>query len=413
MNIANCAYYCPCGTGGSDDRLPKLSPHTLHELPDLYLCPQCHVIRCKFCTSVTVEAKYCAGCMTNFSDKDGLVRCAKNCFECPMCTSPVVVTANDRKRGNSDQMDSKSLLIPPKNGKQFSFRCVTCDFTYHTQVVTKPAPLSSILKNEVLAEFRTLTSHFSELNTFHNLRTQRPVLTPENAELMRSLSDQKSGANLASHVVTSEQRLVPLGKQLSAKKKFSCADCNAELLVPVPEPRTLKILRSNYAVDHVPTINISTRGRKLIPGAETSCWLCVLNPGARSINVNLAIVAENPHAGTGVDVSMFLSESSFSVQARRGRADGLESVPTVLLTNSTRAARAEGLKRALVSEKMEVGANWVSVPLTVSLLEHSAVPERLKVPIYCLVESLMPEGWASDRRGLRYGFWVLVTVQQD
>lgn len=413
MNIANCAYYCPCGTGGSDDRLPRLSPQSLHELPDLYLCPQCHVIRCKFCASVTIEAKFCAGCMTNFSDKDGLVRCAKNCFECPMCNSPVVVTANDRKMGNLDQIDSKILALPLKTGKQFCFRCVTCDFTYQTQVVTKPAPLSSILKNEVLAQFRALTIHFSELNSLHNQRPLRPVLTSENAELMRSLSSLKVGASLQGHVVTLENVHVPLGKQLSAKRKFSCADCNAELLVPVPEPRTLKILRSSYAVDHVPTINITTRGRKLSPGTETPCWLCVLNPGARSINVNLAIVAENPHAGPGVDVSMFLSETSFSVQARRGRADGLESVPTVLLTNNTRAARAEALKRALVSEKMEVGANWVSVPLTVSLLEDSAVPERLKVPLYCLVESLMPEGWASDRRGLRYGFWVLVTVQQD
>lgn len=410
--------------GPSSNYQPTLTPSHFHQLGDLYFCPQCHMLRCVECCDVDVECKYCVNCMTDYSDIQGVVRCTKNCFECPECSSVLVVSMEDTTSGEA-------------KGKQFTFLCVSCELSYKTKVVTKPAALSTILKNENSSGFASLY----ELYSLRNKASQREK--PLSASVLSrmkamDISQPKTATSEPEKLVLEQKRSSPLGKHLVAKRKYLCSTCCAALAVPVPDPRLMKFVNKHFACDTVPTIVAKTKGSALnsvlgvghfAPGSETPCTFNVVNPLPSSINVTVSVLAQqhNPFTDKFPDFSVSFPHTHFVVPGRRENASVVDSIPTPILTSTTKTARAEQLMRASrhetlkranrektgaqdVQDPKEIGSHWVSVPFSVSVGE-TAPQNPLHIPFYVTVESKIPEQWKSTRRGLKYGFWVVCQIE--
>lgn len=411
-------YLCPCGNSEWDHvtKLPKaMTPANLWRLPDLYFCSGCSVLRCRFCCVVSVECKYCARCMADYTGVRGVTRCQKNCFECPQCQAPLTVVVKDAVK---DKV----------RGKQFEFRCGICPYVYETRVVTQPMALANIVKGERNSEFSRLASFWGEARSSVKepsdpavaarmakmgirapmneedrgtvrarektkqcsvLKEQLPTPGDKAENSEAGCSKQDSGTRTAIEPALS----LPLGHHLTAKRSFACGLCRAPLCVPTSDPRLMKFAHKQFAVDMVPTVCARALGPL---SGEVACTLSVMNPLPASITMTAAVVLQNPH---GAHVAMPIT--TFSVQGHK--ASVAASVPTVYLTGRTSQARAEQLERAVRRGPLltvEVGPNWTAVPFTMTLLEGG----EPVVPFYLTVEQVS---------GSKFGFWVVCQVEEQ
>lgn len=431
-------YLCPCGDSRTDPetRLPRaLSSKSLHGLADLLFCPTCTAIRCSGCSTVHIESKYCPNCMTDYTDHAGITRCAKNCFECPKCDSPLSVTVQN---GAADG-------VP---GKQFTFKCVHCSYSYETRLVTKPAALSTIVRDEDPSIFFRLMEKYTLQHKLHTLqessrkRTPNARLTPALIARMKAMDirhvdlatldemdklEHRLGemrpreADLSSALM--EQPSLPSGKHLAAKRKHTCGECSTTLLLPVADPRLMKYLKKEYALDIVPMVGARTKrpAQQFAAGSDTACLLSIVNPLAGSINVTISIVASVPATWAGVPVSVSLPITQVTIPGKRERLNTVDSIPSAYLTNNTAAARAEQLVRAVRREAQrkqvgpdepfaEQGSHWATVPFSVSITGEAAPLTRPQIPFYITVEARRPELWGPGH-GLKFGFWAVCTLE--
>lgn len=360
-------------------------------LPDLYFCPACQQLRCTSCANVDIVARFCANCMTDYTQTPGQRRCVR-CFECPRCRAPLLVSVED-------------LVVGQDPAKVFAFACVCCDFGFRTQPATKPAPLASIVRADSTAQFQALARRFGQME---KLRLLQQALERKAADLVRGrlramrikeplpetfaeIDKLKSDLKSTLTVSHSEDIERPVGKHLTAKYKYSCAECKTVLLDQVADPRLMKVLGKHYAVDTVPLLVAERRGDTAI--------LAVVNPLPCSIGVEIEHL-ESKH-------------TAFSVGAHKDKQGILAGVPTPFLSGLTADSRAERLSRAVSREKQraaaqaqqhevffESGANWVVFPFSAA---ESSVAVRVSV------KSRLPEGW-FDKRDLSFSFWAFLTI---
>ncbi|KAJ1962243.1 hypothetical protein GGI12_002762 [Dipsacomyces acuminosporus] len=131
-------YYCPCAGSMSisdaaqesdeakqvsmqeeDEKLPVAAnspalPLRASPIEDLYYCDDCNEIRCSRCVVEEPAGYHCPNCL--FDVPTASVRsenncCARNCFQCPVCTHTLSVVENED--GSRD-------------GKPFSLACSVC-----------------------------------------------------------------------------------------------------------------------------------------------------------------------------------------------------------------------------------------------------------------------------------------------
>ncbi|KAI9806232.1 MAG: hypothetical protein M1825_006347 [Sarcosagium campestre] len=80
-----------------DPRAPR-SNYSLYPLEHLLYCEDCHQIRCPRCVLDEVVCLYCPNCLfevpSSLAKHEGN-RCARNCFQCPICISPLSVNGID------------------------------------------------------------------------------------------------------------------------------------------------------------------------------------------------------------------------------------------------------------------------------------------------------------------------------
>lgn len=361
--------------------------------------------------------------MTDYTDVAGSTRCLKNCFECPNCNSPLTVTASDVVSGK----------LP---GKQFLFECVFCEYAYQTLVITKPAPLTKILRANADMRFSMLCDKYTAARESRN-GPSKPYIS----RLMEDKLDRMELSNTALDHATKEAfhlnrfqtcegstkaPLLPLGKHLSAKRSYLCRTCGTHLLNPVADPRLMKYIEKEFALDVVPVVIAKCVLNLASIGAEqdVDCVLSVINPLPSSMNISVATAETIPASISKIDcqITVSLPTTTFTVSARREKVGILETIPTQYLSDSTAASRAEKLTRSIQSggglklendvegNPIERGTNWVSVPFTYSASESdtTALP---RIPFYITAETKMPAKWNSTKKGLRFGFWVLVTLQ--
>lgn len=440
MHLDSSWYFCLCGNTSTDrkSKLPStLGPSNIHSLGDLYFCPTCQNIKCIHCCLASIECKYCVNCMTDYSDSLGVVRCTKNCFECPCCGCPLNVSVED-------------AVTDTSKGKRFTFKCVSCTYIYKTQVINKPAALSTIVKNENPTIFTKLHERYTLLQKLQTLedKSALPQKVPQNIiSRMKAMDirqpesyfdeiDRLSEKMAQPPVVEiiagndksrNESPLIPLGKQLVAKRKYSCEACRTPLVVPVADHRLMKILIKQFASDIVPRISAKAAQkdvRNFTPGSDTACTLNIVNAMSSSVNVTVSILSQLPpqFMGNNAELAVSFPFTHFSVQGRRDKLSMIDSVPSPYLTNNTKTSRAEQLTRASRREAqkrespegfIEVGANWVSVPFSVSNTSEASLRADPTIPFYITIESKLPDAWKpqSGRRGLKYGFWVACQIE--
>lgn len=434
-------YVCLCGDTSTDaiTKLPTLlSPSNMHHLGDLYFCPSCQGVKCIHCCHVAVECKYCVNCMTDFSDQKGVVRCSKNCFECPQCKSPLPVSVED-------------AVADGAKGKCFTFACVVCDYTYKTLVITKPAALKTIIKNENPIPFTNFFERFSLLHKLAVLEEKSQVprkLNPTVLARMKAMDiqqptgDQDEASNITQKLSEKKPlqinadddfnsrppKLLPLGRHLTAKRSYLCDSCRTMLSMPVGDHRLMKIVTKEFASDIVPTVTAKVDHASVLnftPGSDTQCSLNIVNVTDLSISVTVSILSQLPKQfmNNNATISISFPFTHFSVQGRREKLAIIDSIPSPYLTSNTKTARAEQLMRASRREAQrrktegdefkEVGANWVSVPFSVAVTSNTPLLSYPKIPFYITIESKLPDTWKphANRRGLKYGFWVVCQVE--
>lgn len=142
-------YACPCSSSSgfvSSKRASQPEPedhddqdtfnshdpraaYALYPLDHLLFCDECCQIRCSKCVNEEVITWFCPSCL--FDVPSGQVRgegnrCARNCYNCPSCTSPLQVTQVQREKKDGD-------LLRPDDGAgsddAYLLFCQYCDWT--------------------------------------------------------------------------------------------------------------------------------------------------------------------------------------------------------------------------------------------------------------------------------------------
>ncbi|KAH8595622.1 dynactin Arp1 p62 subunit RO2 [Bisporella sp. PMI_857] len=78
-----------------DPRAPRAA-YSLHPLEHLLYCEDCHQIRCPRCVLDEIVTWYCPNCLfevPSSSVKSEGNRCARSCFQCPICTATLSVSS--------------------------------------------------------------------------------------------------------------------------------------------------------------------------------------------------------------------------------------------------------------------------------------------------------------------------------
>lgn len=353
--------------------------------------------------------------MTDYSDIPGATRCLKNCFECPECSSPVEITVTDTLAGTA-------------KGKQFLLNCTFCSYSYNTEVITKPAPLAKILRASGDPRFKLLCEKY--------IAERELLKNPYRLNINRLIEDKLKQMDLAPESVNTHRfhlqkftkaselplyAKVPLGKHLLAKRLYSCPSCLIPLLCPVADPRLMKFLEKEFAVDVFPLLLAKELKQEILDiDGDINCLLSVINPLPNSMNIKVSTTEVVPHEFTGSKLQITLSFpiTSFTVTGRREKAGLLETLPTQYLTDATAASRTEKLTRSIKKAgkqneaevvAIETGSNWVTVPFTYSIEDISAKLGRF--PLYVTVETRMPQKWMT-KGGLNFGFWALVPLDR-
>ncbi|KAJ1562158.1 hypothetical protein HK405_015257, partial [Cladochytrium tenue] len=84
-------------TSGTEQEPPEVSDYLrLHPLYRMYYCDYCHCLRCPSCVQEEIVSFYCPNCLfevPSASVKAEKNRCARNCFECPICSNTLNVVS--------------------------------------------------------------------------------------------------------------------------------------------------------------------------------------------------------------------------------------------------------------------------------------------------------------------------------
>ncbi|KAF5867311.1 hypothetical protein ETB97_000080 [Aspergillus alliaceus] len=88
-----------------DPRSPR-SNFSLYPPEQLLYCEDCHQIKCPRCITEEIVCWYCPNCL--FETPSSMVRsegnrCARNCFNCPICTAPLAVSTLENVIGGGSQ----------------------------------------------------------------------------------------------------------------------------------------------------------------------------------------------------------------------------------------------------------------------------------------------------------------------
>lgn len=404
-------YLCSCRYGSVKTLGENGDFSEFTHLGALYFCPQCQALRCEECSDVRVKSKYCIRCMTDYSENPGQTRCLKNCFECPDCFSPVDVRSSD-------------TVNEQGRGKQFFFKCVYCPFEYKTKVITRPAALQLILKREVPDQHAKVVAKYIAMYKVNNhtdtKRSREANIQRLEAMQIRQVGPENSlektiAENGPLDIMESTRTYTPQprGCKLAYKHEIRCHSCRYELMTPVPEIKLIKILAKNYACDILPTLTATYNKDRPDEEGDISCSLSIVNNLSSSINVVISIYGTVPTSLSRDPIGISLPVSTLSIQGKRDKLDVIDTIPTALLGTRTKAAQAQQVIRGRLTDTVEQGTNWATVPFVLSPGEDAVLPEKLRVPFHVEVETRLPDSWKpfSSKRGLRFSYWAITEIR--
>ncbi|CAI5756227.1 unnamed protein product [Candida verbasci] len=350
----------------------------LFELADLYFCPYCQCPKSKYEIIPRVHSKFCSNCLTDYTSKPDMMRCIKNCFICPLCSSSMGIK----------MMDHDS------NGKSFEFSCQFCDYNYDTGVVYKPKSLHGIIE---------------ELKTDTFIRKCKQILkmadkTEELSERVRmnlKLSQLDKKEEAESLIDEFEIAQYPIGKILTLKKSIRCSTCRNLLLDYMESEPTINKFQIKFnAIDYLPTTSLT----KL----KSNVYLLhFVNPLDVKMSAKISSISQ-----------IVLSNFEFSLGA--STSSFIKGIPSAYLSLNNSTAKSELILRkgdklynkiedGEIEENLdrfiEVGVNWISIPI---IIEDDSLKT---VPIYVTLKTEQPpKGLERVINGLNAGYWNVLKV---
>lgn len=79
------------------DPLIKCSCSVYNTVDNIFFCQQCRRLKCNDCVSAEPTSFYCPNCLFDValaSLKNDHGKCARNCFQCPVCINPLTVVSH-------------------------------------------------------------------------------------------------------------------------------------------------------------------------------------------------------------------------------------------------------------------------------------------------------------------------------
>lgn len=426
IGVGNPYHVCPKrdadATGHRRHLFAGTAAFALHRLAELYFCRTCQCLKCRRCLNAHIEGKFCPSCMADHLAVDAR-HCTKNCFNCPRCSSHLVISSNSIERA-----------------KQFAFVCTYCDYTYTTAVVDRPRSLLSILRSEqraadpqarafeqFRAKFKAMVAYnrtvpeaaprrllpqvLAKLETLNLTSLTKKYATDNAALALEAASvaplplheDAAPEGNIHQRCQNFPFQSLPNPNRLATKLSLSCRRCREPVEVPDPSPVLLKFATRCNAVDVAPTVQVTQTASEIMLGVPQTCILNFCNPTGGTMEIKVATLAVVPQQlcpGARVEVSLALRSIRLG-PATTTKRDLVADIPTPLLTDHSQVSRAEKMRR-LGSEPapndsfddsfdtaIATTASWALVRLHYTVTGTGSL--WLQVPLHLDVATVMPD----------------------
>ncbi|KAI9365065.1 dynactin p62 family-domain-containing protein [Pilaira anomala] len=311
----------------------------LYPLSRLYFCEDCHQIRCPSCVQDEIVSYYCPNCLFEVptaSVKSEKNRCARNCFQCPICQNTLSVVAAQEQAQSAG----------PGPGPYF-LACNVCRWSSQEIDMTFEKPTSLALqlqKNEEALpdakEFDQLKEHFekhlrvnappslpnsflsfSSSNAFskymgthfhHDNQTQQGKLDDiteyepsvkvqdQDLSLLESMSSLRNVDGISTLAQRSTQlydqpyelsKIHPQRIHLAIKRSKRCRNCRHILIKPEQKAQATRFKIKLVAMNYIPTITLLKLPRKSWPlqvKVPTQFVIKFTNPLYEEMSITLA-----------------------------------------------------------------------------------------------------------------------------
>ncbi|KAI8150326.1 dynactin p62 family-domain-containing protein [Fennellomyces sp. T-0311] len=325
----------------------------LYPLSRLYFCEDCHHIRCPSCVQDEIVSYYCPNCLFEVptaSVKSEKNRCARNCFQCPICQNTLSVVAAQEATPSST----------PASAGPYFLSCNVCRWNSKEIGMTFEKPTSLALQlqktEETLPdakEFDSLKEHLEK-----HLRLNVPPTLPtsflsfsssgafskmmgshlhHDAQAQQGKLDDLGAYEPSVHVPDDDSRLVdnlmslrsvdqvstlsqrfsqlhdqpyqvsqihPQRIHLCIKRSKRCRTCRHILIKPEQKAQATRFKIKLVAMNYIPNISIVKLPRKTWPlqqGIPTQFVLKFTNPLYEEMSITLATPQMQKEAGSNDD----------------------------------------------------------------------------------------------------------------
>ncbi|KAI9244459.1 dynactin p62 family-domain-containing protein [Phascolomyces articulosus] len=321
----------------------------LYPLSRLYFCEDCHQIRCPSCVQDEIVSYYCPNCLFEVptaSVKSEKNRCARNCFQCPICQNTLSVVAAQEAtpsstpasagpyflscnvcRWNSKEIDMTfekptSLALQLQKTEETlpdakEFDNLKDHLEKHLRLNVPPTLPTSFLSFSSSGAFsKMMGSHLhqdnqSQQGKLDDLGAYEPAVhVPDDDS---KLVDQLMSLRSVDQVSTLSQRFSQLHDQpyqlshihpqrihLCIKRSKRCRTCRHILIKPEQKAQATRFKIKLVAMNYIPNISIVKLPRKTWPlqqGIPTQFVLKFTNPLYEEMNITLATPQMQKKAG--------------------------------------------------------------------------------------------------------------------
>ncbi|KAL7752285.1 hypothetical protein RI367_002331 [Sorochytrium milnesiophthora] len=324
MAYPNVAYRCACQRSSEG-------------IFSLYFCESCSEPRCSRCVAYEVACYYCPLCLfevPSASVKAERNRCARNCFECPVCRNNLqVFGSSGGGSGSSNEPDAPStthylacsfcrwdsrnmdLTFERASGlggvmlKREESSAYAQEFqklkTYLEECVrsnnkqsTSATRLASHFSSLTLSTSLSLHSRFGLARAGELNKPQEPYAPVASVSLESQLAADEQQVEALRTMANAEDgyaqqpkmsnKLLPLRTHLRAKLSKRCRTCDSILIKPEPKAQQVKFKIKRTALAFIPNVTIMQPMPWLQRWATTKIALRFTNPLEQDIFVELS-----------------------------------------------------------------------------------------------------------------------------
>ncbi|KAI8371396.1 dynactin p62 family-domain-containing protein [Radiomyces spectabilis] len=314
--------------------LSSQAANYLYPLSRLYFCEDCHQIRCPSCVQDEIVSYYCPNCLFEVptaSVKSEKNRCARNCFQCPICQNMLSVMAsqespqsvasagpyflacnvcrwNSQEIGMTFEKPTSLALQLQKNEETLpdakEFDQLKEHFEKHLRVNSPPTLPSNFLSFSTSGAFnKIMGNQFGDQVQSDDVSSYEPsVQVPDDSmKVLETITTMRS----VDPVSTLPQRFVQVHDQpyqlnkinpqrvhLCIKQSKRCRTCRHILIKPEQKAQATRFKIKLVAMNYVPNITLVKLPKKtgwpLQRGIPTQFVIKFINPLYEEMSVTLA-----------------------------------------------------------------------------------------------------------------------------